>query len=311
MPADGCLHGFSPRPGLAWRIAGGAVDLALPRIMAVVNVTPDSFFDGGRLLAPGSDRPNVAVILRKARALVEAGAAILDVGGESTRPGADPVPPDRECARVLPAVEALAAHLDVPISIDTRHAETARRALAAGATIVNDVSGLADPDMAGVCADAGAGVVVSHLRGEPRTMQDQIAFDDVVAEVADELAAAVDRAVAAGVDRAAIVVDPGIGFGKTAEQSAALLASAGVLEARTGRPVLVGASRKRFLGALTGLPVDERLVPSVAAALVAVGCGARIVRVHDVAPTRAALAVAVGAARAAATAGRDSGAPSP
>ncbi len=266
--------------------------------MGIVNVTPDSFFDGGKLVAPGADRPNVAVVLRKAEALVRDGAAILDVGGESTRPGAEPVPPDREAARILPVIEALVRAFDVPVSVDTRHAATARRALAAGAAIVNDVSGLADPAMAAVVAEAGAGVVISHLRGEPRTMQATIHFERLLEEVAAELSEAVARARAAGVADDAIVVDPGIGFGKTARQSAALAAAGAHLEAATGRPVLVGASRKRFLGALSGLDLDARLVPSVAAAVVAVAGGARIVRVHDVAATKAALDVACGIAEA-------------
>lgn len=292
------LRGFLPRTGLLLEARGTSIDLSRPRIMGILNITPDSFFDGGKLLAPGTDRPNVAVAVRKAKALVSEGADLLDVGGESTRPGAEPVPVERECARVVPVVEALAAEVPVPISIDTRHAETARRALEAGAALVNDISCLADGAMAGVCADAGAGLVVSHLRGEPRTMQENIAFERLIEEVATELAGAVERARAAGVSSASIVVDPGIGFGKTAEQSAALLVAAGDLEAACGCPVLVGASRKRFLGAMTGRDVGERLVPSVTAAVLAVGAGARIVRVHDVAETRAALTVAEKAAAA-------------
>ncbi len=298
MPQTAHLGGLCPRPGLAWRAGGRTIDLRRPRIMGIVNVTPDSFFDGGKLVAPGADRPNVAVVLRKAEALVRDGAAILDVGGESTRPGAEPVPPDREAARVLPVIEALVRAFDVPVSVDTRRAATARHALGAGAAIVNDVSGLADPAMAAVVAEAGAGVVISHLRGEPRTMQATIRFERLLEEVAAELSEAVARARAAGVADDAIVVDPGIGFGKTARQSAALAAAGAHLETATGRPVLVGASRKRFLGALSGRDLDARLVPSVAAAVIAVACGARIVRVHDVAATKAALDVACGIAEA-------------
>lgn len=298
MPQTAHLGGLCPRPGLAWRAGGRTIDLRRPRIMGIVNVTPDSFFDGGKLVAPGADRPNVAVVLRKAEALVRDGAAILDVGGESTRPGAEPVPPDREAARVLPVIEALVRAFDVPVSVDTRRAATARHALGAGAAIVNDVSGLADPAMAAVVAEAGAGVVISHLRGEPRTMQATIRFERLLEEVAAELSEAVARARAAGVADDAIVVDPGIGFGKTARQSAALAAAGAHLETATGRPVLVGASRKRFLGALSGRDLDARLVPSVAAAVIAVAGGARIVRVHDVAATKAALDVACGIAEA-------------
>lgn len=263
--------------------------------MAVVNATPDSFFDGGRWMAPDSDDPNTSVVLRVCRDWVEQGADILDVGGESTRPGSDPVDPETELRRVAPVIERLAADpvtARAAISIDTRHAGVAEAALAAGATIVNDVSGLADPDMATVAAEAGAGLVIGHLRGEPRDMHRQVSFVDVVREVEDELAASVDRALAAGVAKPAIVVDPGIGFGKTREQSAALTASGARLRARTGCPVLIGVSRKSFLGGITGRAVDERMLASVAAGLVAVAHGASILRVHDVSETLEALAVA-------------------
>jgi dihydropteroate synthase len=277
----------------AWLHARGTVALDRPRVMAVVNVTPDSFFDGGKLMAAGADVPNVSVVTRRCAQLVAHGADLLDLGGESTRPGATPIEPTREIARVLPVLERLIAdEIAVPISVDTRHAEVARAAMSAGAAIINDVSGLRDPAMADVVAQSRAGLVVGHLRGEPRTMQEQVRFVDLIREVVDELASAVDRAVAAGVERARIVVDPGIGFGKSAEQSAALVAAAGWLREATSCPVLVGASRKSFLGVLAGDGSGDRLIGSVAAALVAVERGASILRVHDVRETVEALAVA-------------------
>jgi dihydropteroate synthase len=261
--------------------------------MGIVNLTPDSFHDGGKLMADDGDIANVSVALRRCQQLVEQGADIVDLGGESTRPGAREVAPEREQARVLPLLQAIGrAGLEVPVSIDTRHAEVARAAITAGASIVNDVSGLADPAMLDVVAATGAGLVLGHLRGEPRTMQDRIAFADVVGEVADELAVAVERCTAAGVARERILVDPGIGFGKTAEQSAALVASAGWLRAATGCRVLVGASRKSFLGVLAGAAASDRLIPSLSAALVAAERGADVLRVHDVRETSCALAVA-------------------
>jgi dihydropteroate synthase len=263
--------------------------------MAIVNVTPDSFYDGGRWIAQSRRQPNASVVIAQCRRWVEQGADLLDIGGESTRPGAEPIGEDAELARVLPVIEGLRADASlarVPISIDTRRASVAKAALAAGAVIVNDVSGLADPEMANVVAEAHAGLVISHLRGEPATMQNHIDFTDLLGEVGDELAAALARAVAAGVEREQILVDPGIGFGKTAEQSAALVGAAEVLTRRTGRPVLIGASRKRFLAALTdGKPVEQRLLGSVVAAVVAACHGAAVVRVHDVAETVEALRV--------------------
>lgn len=265
--------------------------------MGVVNLTPDSFFDGGKLMAGGSDEANVSVALRRCEQLVAHGADILDVGGESTRPGAESIPPDRECARVLPLIDRLcrgAGAVAVPVSIDTRHAEVAHAALGAGAAIVNDVSGLADPHMAEVVAAGRAGLVIGHLRGTPQTMQQDIRFTDLLGEIVDELAAAIARAEAAGVGRDAIMVDPGIGFGKTAEHSAALVASASELAARLGVPVMIGASRKRFLTTLAPAEPPERSIASVAAALVAASHGAAVVRVHDVRETAVALAVARG-----------------
>lgn len=288
-----------------WQHATGVLALERPRVMGVVNLTPDSFFDGGKLIVDDVDTPNVSVAVRRCEQLVAWGADVLDLGGESTRPGAIEVPPAREIERVRPVIERLvAAGIAAPISIDTRHAAAARVALAAGASIVNDVSGLADPAMAEVVAAGGAGLVIGHLRGEPATMQHDVHFDAVVREVADELAALVERAVRAGIGRAQIVVDPGIGFGKTAEQSAALVVAAATLRAATGCPVLVGASRKSFLGVLAGDERADRLAPSLAAAVLAIARGAAIVRVHDVLPTVLALAVTHGIEQAAAAAAR-------
>lgn len=254
-----------------------------PALMGIVNVTPDSFSDGGSFatadaaIAHGFD-------------LVTAGAAIVDVGGESTRPGADPVGFDEERQRIVPVVEGLARRGAV-VSIDTSKAEVAEAALAAGATMVNDVTALGDPAMAGVVAAADADLCVMHMQGTPRTMQDDPRYDDVVAEVAAFLEERVDRAVAAGVRRERIAVDPGIGFGKTVDHNLALLDGVAEIALRTGCPVLVGASRKRFLGALIGDAERDRTVASVAAALRAVRAGAWMLRVHDVAPHRDALVV--------------------
>ena len=266
--------------------------------MAIVNITPDSFSDGGRWLSADRADTELAAIVEQCEAWVEAGAAILDVGGESTRPGASPVSHAEELARVVPVIEALAAApglRETPISVDTRHARVAAGALAAGAAIVNDVSGLADPEMAPLVAAHGAGLVIGHMRGVPATMQANIHFERLFAELAVELGAAVERAESAGVQAAQILVDPCLGFGKTARQSAALVGSSAFLREQTGRPVLIGASRKRFLAQLSGgKAVGERTLASVVAALAAAAAGAAVVRVHDVSETLEALAVHAG-----------------
>lgn len=286
---------YAPSPGApVWVHARGELSLGLPRVMAVVNLTPDSFFDGGNLLAPGAEEPNAGMATRLCRGLVQQGADILDLGGESTRPGSTPVDVKTELRRVLMVLRRLRDDPElasVPISVDTRHAEVAHAAMEAGAAIINDISGLADPAMAGVAARTGAGLVLGHLRGEPATMQVHVTFTDLLSEVARELGSAVERALRAGVSGDHILVDPGIGFGKTSEQSAALLVASAELTQRTGCPVLVGASRKAFLGAVTGKPVGERLISSVAAAVIAVERGASVVRVHDVAATAEALRI--------------------
>jgi dihydropteroate synthase len=255
-------------------------------IMGVVNVTPDSFSDGGRFL---DQRVAVEQGLRLARE----GAAILDVGGESTRPGSEPTPLHEELDRVLPVVRELKARSGAVISIDTYKAEVASAAIEAGAAIVNDVTALnGDPQMAGLCGTSGVGLVLMHMLGSPRTMQMDPRYADVVIEVRDFLAAQAGKALAAGVDPLSIVVDPGIGFGKTLEHNLELIRNLPVL-ARLGYPVLLGASRKAFIGKLTGrqLPA-ERLWGTLGAHVLGAALGAHIVRVHDVAPLKEALQVA-------------------
>jgi dihydropteroate synthase len=253
--------------------------------VGVVNVTPDSFSDGGQFL-------EAAAAIAHGRRLRQEGAAILDVGGESTRPYADPVPLDEELRRVVPVIEALAAD-GAMVSIDTRSAEVARRALAAGASFVNDVSALRhDPEMAGVVAGADVPVCLMHMLGEPKTMQDDPRYDDVVEDVARFLEERLAAATSAGVREEQVCLDPGIGFGKTLQHNLELLKAVPRLCA-IGRPVMVGASRKRFIGTLTGREAGpERASGSVGAAVVAFLGGATFLRVHDVAPTVDALAVA-------------------
>ena len=268
-------------------------------VMGVLNATPDSFSDGGRLLdefgAASPDR-----VLAAARALTDSGAHLLDVGGESTRPGAATVSVQEEIDRTAGVIELLAGELDVPISIDSRRAPVALAALGAGARLVNDVSGLfSDPDLAGVVADAGAVLILGHMRGTPATMQRDPHYADVLEEVAGELEASVGRARTAGVPSRNLVVDPGIGFGKRFEDNLELLAHLGWLKGRLGLPVMVGASRKAFLGTITGDPVAEREQASHAACAVAAFTGADAVRVHDAAGAWRAAAVgrAIGSAR--------------
>ncbi len=257
-----------------------------PLIVGVLNCTPDSFSDGGRFTWP--DQAIAAGL-----AMVDAGADWIDVGGESTRPGSTPVSPDEEQRRVVPVIAALTARLGsrARVSIDTYKAATARAALAAGATVVNDVTGgQLDPDILNVAAGEGAAVVVGHLRGAPATMMDTVSFTDVVAEVATELAERVAAARAAGC--ATIWADPGIGFGKRLDHNLALLRHLPVVCRGVGVPVMIGVSRKAFLGELTGRPVAERLFGTAAAVTVAVLGGAAAVRVHDVAAMRDVVLVA-------------------
>ena len=250
-------------------------------VMGVLNVTPDSFSDGGR-----HRDPEVAALA--GRRMIDEGAAILDIGGESTRPGAAPVDEAEEWSRIGPVLGLLAG---LPLSVDTRHADVARRALAAGACLVNDISAGADPALLAAVAGAGAGIVLMHMRGEPATMQADPHYDDVVGEVEAFLLDRARAALGAGIARERILIDPGIGFGKTLEHNLALLGATHRLAAH-GHPVLVGVSRKRFLGALTGREVDARGPATVAAVTLAASAGAAVVRVHEVAPNFDAVRVA-------------------
>jgi len=262
-------------------------------ILGVLNATPDSFSDGGRFVRTGAiERVDLAAALAAAKELEEGGADVLDVGGESTRPGASEIPLEVERSRVLPVIEALREATTLPISIDTRKARVAADALAAGATLVNDVSGLgSDPEIADVAAERGAWLVLGHMRGTPATMQRAPHFDDVIAEVARELAASIARACERGVARERIVADPGLGFGKRLDDNLALVAQVGRLRAELGVPILLGPSRKSFLGALTGDPVERRDDATLAVCAVAAFLGADAVRVHDAARARRAIAV--------------------
>jgi dihydropteroate synthase len=266
------------------RAALAGITLDRPRLMGILNVTPDSFSDGGRLATTGQ-------LIEAAQAM--AGADILDIGGESTRPGAATVPEAEERDRVVPAIRALRqAGIATPISIDTRKAAVARAAMTAGATIVNDVSALThDPQLGAFAALQRLPVILMHAQGTPATMQDRPSYDDVLLDVYDALASRVQAAQAFGIPRDRIVIDPGIGFGKTQDHNVALLQGIGLFHG-LGLPILLGASRKRFIGTLTGEgQADRRLPGSLAVALAAVGQGVQILRIHDVAEMRAALTV--------------------
>ncbi|HSN46284.1 MAG TPA: dihydropteroate synthase [Casimicrobiaceae bacterium] len=266
------------------------LDLARPRIMGILNVTPNSFSDGGRYF-------NAPRALEHARRMIDDGADLVDIGGESTRPGAQPVDEAEELARVIPLVTALVAE-GVAVSVDTRKPAVMRAALAAGASMINDVCGLTAPGAIEAVAAADAGVCLMHMQGDPRTMQQAPSYADVVAEVRAFLVARAAACEAAGIARDRIVLDPGFGFGKTLAHNLALLAGLPALAA-TGYPVLAGLSRKASLGEITGRAVDERLAASLAAALAAVARGAMLLRVHDVRETRDALAVWLAAEAAA------------
>lgn len=249
--------------------------------MGVLNVTPDSFSDRGSHLEPE------AAVARGLQ-MAHEGSDLIDVGGESTRPGADPVAVDEELRRVLPAIRSLSAG-GIPTSIDTSKPEVAAEAIRAGASVINDVTGFRDPSMREVAARTGAAICIMHMRGDPRTMQENPRYKDVVSEVRSYLSAQADACMAAGIERANIWIDPGIGFGKTVRHNLALLANLPTL-ANLGYPVLIGASRKSFIGKLTHQDdPGERLGGSIAAALFAASRGARIVRVHDVKETVQAL----------------------
>jgi dihydropteroate synthase len=263
--------------------AGKPLDLSRPAVMGVLNLTPDSFSGDGL----GSD---VEAACAQALALEAAGAAVIDMGGESTRPGAARVSVDDELQRVLPVIECLAPQLRVPISIDTRHAQVMRAAVAAGAGLINDVAALREPGALQAAADLGVPVVLMHMQGEPGTMQQAPRYVDVVAEVVGFLEARVAACERAGIARRQLLLDPGFGFGKTVEHNLALLRALPRL-AQAGLPAVVGLSRKSLIGALTGAAVTNRLGGSIALALLAAQRGARLLRVHDVEPTVQALAM--------------------
>lgn len=254
-----------------------------PLVMGIVNLTPDSFF-------PGSRAPEPAQAVKRALALLEEGADILDFGAESTRPGSAAVDPKEEIKRLVPALRAFRARSGAVISVDTRKAEVARAALEEGADIVNDIAALSDPGMAALVARTGAGLVLMHMLGEPSTMQANPVYEDCAVQVAHYLRDAAARAAEAGISKNSIILDPGIGFGKTLEHNLDILKRLYLL-AECGYPVLVGLSRKRFIGEISGKPVEERLAGSLGAACAAWLGGADIIRVHDVAQTKDALAL--------------------
>jgi dihydropteroate synthase len=270
-----------------WTTARFTIDLARPQLMAIVNLTPDSFSDGGRLA-------DVDAAVRRCEGLITEGADILDLGAESTRPGAPPVTVDEEWRRLEPVLQA-SLSFGVPVSVDTRKAEVMRRALALGADIINDVAALRDEGaLSALASHPRAGVCLMHMLSDPTTMQVAPAYDDVVDAVGSFLRERVAACVHGGIDADRIAIDPGIGFGKTPANNLELLRRQSALLS-IGRPLLVGWSRKSTLGVLTGRSVGERLVASVVAAVAALAAGARIVRVHDVAATRDAVLVAAAA----------------
>ena len=260
------------------------LDLGAPVVMGVLNVTPDSFSDGGLFLDPEE-------AVRHARRMVAEGATIIDVGGESTRPGADPVDVADEIDRVLPVIRAITAELDLPVSVDTSKPEVMEAALAAGASMINDVLALREPGALDVLVGSGAAVCLMHMQGRPRTMQADPRYDDVVRDVHQFLSERVRACETAGIDRSRLVIDPGFGFGKTLEHNLALLAALDEFT-RDGLPVLAGLSRKSMIGQLTGRPASQRLAGSVALAAIAASHGASIVRAHDVAATVDAVRIA-------------------
>ncbi|MFK7915787.1 MAG: dihydropteroate synthase [Pseudomonadales bacterium] len=267
--------------------AGRTLDLRRPRVMGVLNITPDSFSDGGQLFA--ADGAALDAVVARAEAMIAAGADILDIGGESSRPGAEPVSLDEELRRVMPVVERL-AELDTMISVDTYKPQVAARVMAVGCHLINDIGGGQDPQMLEVLAQSSGAYCIMHMQGRPRDMQQNPVYQNVVQEVGEFLAVQVERAQAQGIDRDRLLIDPGFGFGKTLEHNLQLLAELGQLRA-LDIPLLVGMSRKRMLGTVTGKPVEQRLAAGVAAATVALMQGAAVVRSHDVAATADAVAV--------------------
>ena len=255
-----------------------------PLIMGVVNVTPDSFSDGGQFY-------DTDEAIRHGYRLAAEGADIIDIGGESTRPGAGAVSIDEELERVLPVIDRLAGKIDIPISIDTRKSEVAEKACRAGAMIINDISGLNhDPKIADVAREHDSFLILMHMRGTPATMQQNLHYDDLIGEISLFLKAAAEKAIGRGVNKEKIIIDPGIGFGKTVEHNFSIIKNVAGF-ARLGYPVMIGASRKSFIGKTLDLPVEQRLEGSLAAAIMAVLNGASIVRAHDVAATSNALKI--------------------
>lgn len=266
-----------------WQIRGGRLRLGERTfVMGIVNITPDSFSDGGKFLA-------VTAAVEHAIQLENEGADLLDLGGESTRPGAEPVSELEELRRVIPVVERLAGQVRIPLSIDTTKARVAREALIAGAAIINDISGLrSDPEIADVCREFGAGVICMHMQGTPQTMQQAPTYQAVVAEIAEFFRERQKSLTASGLGAEQLVWDPGVGFGKTAQHNLEILGKIGVFR-ELGRPVLIGHSRKRFLQKVLGKPVDERMFGTLGVSLALAAQGADIIRVHDVAAHRDAL----------------------
>ncbi|MFV2033790.1 MAG: dihydropteroate synthase [Halocynthiibacter sp.] len=279
IPEDVLRAISAPRAPMA------GLDFTQPRLMGVLNVTPDSFSDGGKFNAP-------VAALARARDLAAGGADIIDIGGESTRPGAEFVPAVEECARTVPVIEAIRRGSDVPVSIDTRKAIVGCAALAAGATLINDVAALAfEPELAGVAAAAAAPICLMHAQGDPATMQDNPVYQDVLLDVFDFLSGRIAVAEAAGIARSRIMIDPGIGFGKTTEHNLTLLRGLSLFHG-LGCPIVLGASRKRFIGTIAGVASAEDRAPgSVAVALGAVLQGVQVLRVHDIKETRQALSL--------------------
>ncbi len=273
-----------------WRLTGRELTLDRSVILGVLNVTPDSFSDGGRYA-----NPDIAV--DRGLEMIDDGADLVDVGGESSRPGTEPVPADEEWRRIADVVDRL-IRSGVPVTVDTTKAEIARRALDAGACAINDISGLRfEPAIADLAAATGAGLIVMHMRGEPRTMQLDVAYDDLLGTVRRELAVSVDIAIGRGCRPDQIVVDPGIGFGKSTEGNLEILSGLDRL-LDLGRPVLVGPSRKSFIGQLLDVPSDQRVEGTIASCVVARDRGAGLFRVHGVGPVRRALDVADAVLRA-------------
>lgn len=277
-------QGPRTRDPFPWHLADRVLEITRPLVMGIVNVTPDSFSDGGQHATPDA-------AVAHGLELVRQGADILDIGGESTRPGAAPVPLAEELNRVLPVVERLVPQVPVPISVDTSKADVARACLAAGAVIVNDVTALADPAMIEVVREARAGVVIMHMQGTPPTMQRAPTYTDVVAEIRQFLQERLHALATLGIAPGRVVVDPGIGFGKTREHNIEILTRLAEFQ-ELGRPVCLGVSRKGFLGRLLDRPVERRLAGSLAAACFAMSRAAvQVIRVHDVEATRDAVTV--------------------